>query len=203
MLAASEAFVLGNANQWGSVEVHGYLWGSRRESDGIEYIDVDKFSVSTSAWGDDESVAVDERVVRIKHDILSLWTPHYHFLGTFHTHPYDSLQSVKKSNGWEFSKQDERVILADEDLWELSGPQTPIALVMAVTKIASVHDTFSEVEGGGRRLQFNVGNLRFWLSAGVGEVSESLEKVFSRDGILFNPYSRHVNLAGSRLEGVD
>ncbi len=201
VLAASESFVLGNARQWGAVEIHGYLWGSRRETEDVEYIDVDKFSVSTSAVGDEESVAFDERVARIKNSILGYWSPHYHFLGSFHTHPYPSLEDVNNNKGWEFSDDDKATILGDEDVWELSHPGTPIAMVMAVTKMAAVYDSFVGVKAG--RLEFNVGNLRFWLSVAVGEVSSGKEKVFSTDNILFNPHSRHYNRAGARLDGVD
>ena len=127
--------------------------------------------------------------------------PHYHFLGSFHTHPYPSLEDVNNNKGWEFSDDDKATILGDEDVWELSHPGTPIAMVMAVTKMAAVYDSFVGVKAG--RLEFNVGNLRFWLSVAVGEVSSGKEKVFSTDNILFNPHSRHYNRAGARLDGVD
>ena len=202
VLAASESFVLGNAKYEGSVEIHGYLWGNRRTSDeDIEHIEVEKFSVSSSAQGDEDWVAVDKRVARLKHSVLELWAPHCHFLGMFHTHPYESRDDVYKNKGWEFSEQDRDLFLSDEDIWELSSPGMPIALVMAVTKIESVFDTVADPSKG--RLEFNVGNLRFWLSVGIGEVSRSQEKVFSRNNINFNPYGRHHNWAGSRLIGVD
>ena len=203
VLAASESYLLGNASQWDAVEIHGYLWGSRRTDDdeGIEYIDVDKFSVSTSAWGDEDWVQVDKRVARIKNSILGRWTPHYHFLGMFHTHPYASRKDVVDCRGWDLSEQDERAILGDEDLWKLSSPGNPIALVMAVTRMAIVNNSICKVEGG--RIEFNVGNLRYWLSAAVGEFSPGLEKVLSKDNITFNRYSRHVNLAGFWLDGTE
>ena len=203
VLAASESFLLGNARQWESVEIHGYLWGSRRRDDDVdvEYIDVDKFSVSTSAWGDEDWVQVDKRVARIKNSILSRWTPHYHFLGMFHTHPYPRLKDVQDNRGWELSGQDERAFLSDDDLWRLSRPGHPMALVMAVTRIARVDDTICKVDGG--RLEFNVGNLRYWLSAAVGGFSADREKELSTDNIMFNPYSRHVNLAGFWLDGTE
>lgn len=203
VLAASESFLLGNAREYGPVEIHGYLWGSRREVEGIEYLDVEKVSVSASAVGDEDSVRVDRRVVRIKNSILRLWAPHHHFLGQFHTHPYSNLEDVNRNNGWDFSDQDVRAFLGDEDIWELSYPEMPVQFVVAVTKIGAVHDTLSKLEVDGRRLQFNVGNLRFWLSVGVGEVSMGQEKLFSRNNIVFNPYNRHFNLAGARLDGVD
>lgn len=203
VLAASESFLLGNARKYGPVEIHGYLWGSRREVDGIEYLDVEKVSVSASALGDEDSIEVDPRVARIKNSILRLWAPHHHFLGEFHTHPYNNLEEVNRNNGWDFSDQDVRAFLRDEDIWELSYPKMPVQLVVAVTKIGAVHDTFSKLELDGRRLQFNVGNLRFWLSVGVGEVSRGQEKIFSRDDIVFHPFNRHFNQAGVWLEGTD
>lgn len=203
VLAASESFLLGNARKYGPVEIHGYLWGSRREVEGIEYLDVEKVSVSASALGDEDSILVDPRVVRIKNSILRLWAPHHHFLGEFHTHPYGNLEDVNRNNGWDFSDEDVCAFLSDEDIWELSYPEMPIQLVVAVTKIGAVHDTFSKLELDGRRLQFNVGNLRFWLSVGVGEVSRGQEKTFSKDNIVFHPFNRHFNQAGVWLDGTE
>lgn len=203
VLAASESFLLGNARKYGPVEIHGYLWGSRREVEGIEYLDVEKVSVSASALGDEDSILVDPRVVRIKNSILRLWAPHHHFLGEFHTHPYNNLEDVNRNNGWDFSDEDVCAFLSDEDIWELSYPEMPIQLVVAVTKIGAVHDTFSKLELDGRRLQFNVGNLRFWLSVGVGEVSRGQEKTFSKENIVFHPFNRHFNQAGVWLDGTE
>ena len=102
VLAASESFVLGNAAIPKRVEIHGYLWGNRRTDryEDIEYIHIDKFSVSSSACGDEDSVWVDEDVARIKNSILDLWTPHYDFLGDFHTHPYKNYDEVRSNEGW-------------------------------------------------------------------------------------------------------
>ena len=204
VLAASESFALGNARQWGSVEIQGYLWGSRREvkhdMETIQYIHIDKFSISTSAWGDEDSVSVDKRVARLKNSVLTLWAPHYHFLGTFHTHPYETLEEVRVSKGWNFSDGDRETFLSDEDLWEMARPECPIMVVMAVTKIARVQDSVLKTEVDGR-LEFNVGNLRFWLSIVVGEVSRSQSKTLS-ENILFHPFTRYVNLASSELDGV-
>lgn len=141
VLAASESFALGNARTWDSAEVQGYLWGSRRQGDGVEYIHVDRFSVSVSAWGDENSVAVDERVAQLKNSVIGLWAPHSHFVGTFHTHPYENLDEVNEVKGWEFSEEDVETFLDDEVLWALAMPSHPIAMVMTVTKMAAVHDT--------------------------------------------------------------
>ena len=206
VLAASEAFVLGNAAWYGIVEIYGYLWGNRRtDSHGsVEYIHIDKFSISASAPGDENSVGVDPNVVLLKNSIINLWAPHYHFLGAFHTHPYNTLDEVKENQGWDFSSDDKRVFISDEDMWRLSGPNhQPIMMVMAVTKMAKVADTELSVDANGGRMEFNVGNLRFWLSMGIGQVSEGKDKEFSTSDILFHPYTRYVNLAGSKLDGID
>lgn len=135
-----------------------------------------------------------------KNSILRRWTPHYHFLGAFHTHPYDSWKDVIANKGWNFSDADQRMILHYDDLWELSYPARPIAMVMAVTVMSQPKDSFAKADES--KLVFNVGNLRFWLSAAVGEVLLSQEKVFSTDNILVNPYSRHYD-PGGKLDGVD
>lgn len=200
VLAASESFVLGDARTWDSVEIHGYLWGSRRTQEGVEYVHVDKFSVSVSAWGDEDSVSVDKRVALLKDSVLGMWIPHCHFLGMFHTHPYESLTEVNDNKGWEFSDGDEESFLSDEDSWELARPGCPLSMVMAVTKIKNVKDAILEAKDN--RIVFNVGELRFWLSAGIGDVSRGQTKTLSTD-VSFRPFARYINWAGSRLRGVD
>ena len=201
VLAASESFVLGNARTWESAEIQGYLWGSRRLDKDVEYIHVDRFSVSVSAWGDVDSVAVDKRVAVLKNSIIELWAPHNHFLGEFHTHPYETLEDVNEVKGWNFSEEDEETFLKDEVLWALATPSHPIAMVMTVTKMAVVQDTYLEAENN--RIKFNVGNLRFWLSVGIGGMSESQTKVFSTDNLLVHPFTRHINPSGTKLRGVE
>lgn len=203
VLAASESFVLGNAATDGRVEIHGYLWGSRRtdKSEDIEYIHIDKFSVSSSACGDEDSVWVDEDVARIKNSVLDLWAPHHHFLGDFHTHPYRDHDEVRKNEGWRFSKRDKKSFRKDEQVWKLSGSNAPIMIVMTVTKMKSVFETVLDMEAD-NRFMFNVGNLRFWLSIGIGRLEEG-RRVFSEDNVYFHPFSRYFNESGSRLDGVE
>lgn len=201
VLAASESFALGNARTWDSAEIQGYLWGSRRQDGDLEYIHVDRFSVSVSAWGDEDSVAVDDRVARLKDSVIELWAPHNHFLGTFHTHPYEGLDEVKGVEGWSFSEQDKEGLLDDEVLWALARPNHPIAMVMTVTKVAAVR--FTHLKAEENLMEFNVGNLRFWLCVGIGGMSEGRTKIFSTENLRFHPFTRHINLPSSRLRGLE
>ena len=137
----------------------------------------------------------------MKNSVIELWAPHNHFLGTFHTHPYETLDDVNSVEGWLFSAGDVETFLDDEMLWALARPNHPIAMVMTVTKMAAVRGTHLDAENN--RIRFNVGNLRFWLSVGIGGMSEGATKVFSTQDVLFHPFTRHINLPGSRLRGVE
>ena len=194
VLAASESFVLGSAltDEHEGAEIHGYLWGGRRTDDkkDVEYIHIDKFSVSTSALGDENSVMVDRDVVRIKDSILHLWAPYHHFLGDFHTHPYGNYNEVNECEGWNFSKGDKKTFRDNDIAWSLCGSNRPIMMVMAVTRM------------GGNRLVFNVGNLRFWLSVGIGWKTRQGKRRFGEGRVCFDPLSRYFNKSGSKLEGV-
>lgn len=149
VLAASESFVLGSAltDEHEGAEIHGYLWGGRRTDDkkDVEYIHIDKFSVSTSALGDENSVMVDRDVVRIKDSILRLWAPYYHFLGDFHTHPYGNYNEVNECEGWNFSKGDKKTFRNNDIAWSLCGSNRPIMMVMAVTRMGAVHNSSLEI----------------------------------------------------------
>lgn len=202
VLAASESFVLGNAEYHGPVEVHGHLWGYRRpvDDEGIEYVHIDKFSVSSSAPSSETSVTIDKRIARIKTSILDLWAPHYYFLGGLHTHPFDTLEELKDAKGWNPSKQDIKVFEKGDYAWGTSG-LAPIMAVMAVTEMQAVFDTQLTVESANRWM-FNVGNLRFWLSIGVGKTTRSGRRKFSTDDVYLYPQSWYFNQASSKLDGV-
>ena len=207
VLAAAESYVLGGPEFHGPVEVHGYLWGNRRtvDEEDMEYIHIDRFSVSSSAPSDEDSVRVDKRVARIKNSVLQLWAPHLHFLGDFHTHPYETREEVEQIEGWGPSKQDRKVFRRDKDAWRMASGAPPIMVIMAVAKMQNVHHSFLKV----LRLntwRFSVGELRFWLSVSIGKEKvrrkKKAKRSLSNEDVVLYPQSWRFNAAGSRLDGV-
>ena len=232
VLSASESYVLGDGHRipikkshQNYKETYGYIWGIHRKinKNSTEYIYVDRFYESLSARRKSDSVEPNEDAVRLKNSILERWSPHLSFLGDFHTHPYESLKEVQKCKGWEFSPSDKNSFKLDDHLWKLANDR-PIMLVMAVAPIEKVHDTTAESQES-NCWRFNIGELRFWLTASVGYIRKSRSTVssinskkrassrlktllrrrlFRKDKIFLGLDPRfYYNPSGDRLSGTD
>ena len=203
VLAASEAKVLGDGDRkkHKGVETYGHLWGSRRRDvdNGQEHIYIEKFSMSLSAVGTHKQVRYDENALHLKASILERWSPRLMFLGDFHTHPHGSLEKIKAVKGWDFSDEDVKSFLKDESLWNHSQPMPPIMTVMAVTPLKKVHETYGVLEEN-NRWRFDTGQLRFWLSVGIGCRTED-GRGFSIDSVYLDLQPRLYNSSGDRLSG--
>ena len=103
VLAACEAFEFGNNNGNKPVETYAHMWGYRRpDPDGkTERILVDRFNACVSAKGSPDSVELSVDVVDLQDSIVRYWSPHMSLLGDFHTHPFKSLDKLRKRRGWE------------------------------------------------------------------------------------------------------
>ena len=230
VLSASESYVLGDGHRisikkshQNYKETYGHIWGIRKiNKNSTEYIYVDRFYESLSARRKRDSVEPNEDAVRLKNSILERWSPHLSFLGDFHTHPYESLKEVQKCKGWEFSRSDRISFKLDDRLWELANHR-PIMLVMVVAPIEKVRDTIAESQES-NCWRFNIGELRFWLTASVGYIRKSRSTVssinskrspsplltllrrrlFRRDKIFLDLDPRfYYNPSGDRLSGTD
>ena len=208
VLSATESFALGDGrprmrrdNEVPSVETCGFIYGSRRtlpSSDEV-FIHVDRFHESISARRAKDEVTPDANAIWLKNSIIERWSPHLSLLGDFHTHPYGSRNEAQLARGWEFSEADKTTFLGDDDLWELSENR-PVMLVMVVAPMQRVHETEAEWLYYDVWV-FNVGHLRFWLAATVGELDGD-DRNFQKDVVLdLDP--RFYNEPGGRLFGVD
>lgn len=209
VLSASESFVLGDGARPSrrrkgppSVETYGFVYGFRRllYNGEVEHVYVDRFYESLSAQRKIDSVKPQDDAVWLKNSIIERWSPHLTLLGDFHTHPYESREDVEKANGWEFSDQDIEAFRNDKGLWKLTKNR-PIMFVMAVAPIMRVHSTEAEWKSDGTWV-FNVGNLRFWLTAGVGYSKKKKRRLLKRKDITVELDPRFYNETGARLDGV-
>ena len=132
-------------------------------------------------------------------------SPHLSFLGELHTHPYDSLREVNAVKGWEFSDEDREWWPESEDdetsVWRLyDAGELPLWLVLAVAPLQRVHDTEGAKPITAREnvWTFDVGELRFWLHAELGDRDAAGTIQFEKDVVL-NMTAPFSNLAGDRL----
>ena len=212
VLAASESFVLGDGRKPKrrtrggnvAVETYGYLWGHRRvsRSEDIENIYIDKFDESLSAKRKNSSVLPNEDAIKLKNSIIERWSPHLSFLGDFHTHPFDSLTEIEKFKGWRFSEQDINSFSNDDPLWDLSDG-SPLMLVMAVAPVERVHYGWGRTDGAQYRWRFDIGQLRFWLTAHIGYLDSDSKRCSTHKKVILDLDTILYNESGARLEGAD
>lgn len=205
LLAATEAYFLGDGRRLGTyVEVDGYLWGFYAEiGDDHTLIQVERFAPSFSSQRSPNSVVPNEDAARLMHDVMVQLCPQLTLLGEVHTHPYDSLEDARDARGWLFSDEDLESMSAT--IWELTGDQPPLWLVIAIAPLQRVRSTLpEETDDKSGAWQFDVGNMRFWLHAEVvPELDEDGVARFAKNTYV-DLVPRLFNPSGSRLvEGLD
>ena len=204
LLAATEAYFLGDGRRLGTyVEIDGYLWGFYAEaSDEHSLIQVERFAPSFSSKRTPESVEPNEDAARLMHDMMVQLCPQLTFLGEVHTHPYDSLEDARDARGWLFSEEDLESM--SDTVWELTGDQPPLWLVIAIGPLQRVRSTLPEQVDQSGTWQFDLGNMRFWLHAEVvPELDEDGVAGFAENTYL-DLVPRLFNPSGNRLvEGLN
>ena len=210
VLSATESFALGDGrklprkrrdDEMPSVETYGFIYGFQRAlpSWGEDFIHFDRFHESISARRSSDEVTPDANAIWLKNSIIERWSPHLSLLGDFHTHPYGSRKEAECARGWEFSPGDKEAFLGDDDLWKLADDR-PVMLVMAVAPIQNVHETEAKWLRNFDVWVFNVGQLRFWLAAAVGERRGDDRHL--RNDVMLELDPRFYNESGGRLSGV-
>jgi hypothetical protein len=203
-MAAIEAYCLGDGQRSPrkELETFGYIWGSKRESKDEIVFHLEKASVSISAKRTNESVMPHISAARLKNEVMRRWAPHRTMLGSFHTHPYATLDEVKQIAGYEFSDPDFDLFHHDDFLWEQSG-QSPIHFAMTICKLGRVRET-----RGGDWLrpniwQFDVGEFRLWLNVCVGSLDDHGNRCLTgnkRSAAYLDLNTRFFNEAGDRFK---
>jgi hypothetical protein len=207
-LAAVESYALGDGRRRKqmdpSVETYGYVWGykSVRENETVFFLD--RMSISLSSRRAPDSVIPDERAAKLKSNLMQLWSPHLSLAGDFHTHPYKDLAEVKSAKGWGFSEDDIAAFDADDLLWEKSG-DTPVNVVIAISKLGRVHESFGSHAESDTVSRYDVGEFRFWIGVNVGYIEDGERKQSFRDGgnVLLNLDTRFSNLGGRIASHID
>lgn len=201
-LAAIEAYCLGGGQGWDpeQVETFGYLWGHRKLGPDLTTIFIAKASVSVSARRGDSYVIPNPQALLLKDNFVSRWSPHFAFLGEFHSHPFDDVASVRQARGFEFSEQDIDSFVGDGPLWARSD-HNPLMLVVTVCRLSHVRASWCS-QPRGNVFSFSVGEFRFWLNATVGFVGENGDRYYTesrRSATTLDLNSRYFNLQNDRI----
>ena len=200
LLAAAEAYHFGVGRRTlgePHVEVDGYLWGFHRDdfANNYTWIQVERFAPSMSSTRSPDWVKPNEEAAELMHAIVTRRTPQLAFVGEVHTHPYACLSDVREAQGWDFSPEDRDA--ASETVWHLCGERPPLWIVIAIAPLQKVHRN----EGLQLRknlLQFDVGEMRFWLHAEVAERNPDGTVDFLEGTMIWEP-PRFLNTSGDRM----
>ena len=106
--SALEAYEIGHKTSRKSetqLETFGLLWGYIIPERGPRpaRIIVTTATVETSALATKDSVSPDFGSLSMKTEFITRYWPHLEVVGTFHSHPYASLEDVRKIKGWQAS----------------------------------------------------------------------------------------------------
>lgn len=203
-LAALEAYVLGDQSSTKNsekVETLGYLWGVKKVEDERTTLFLDRMSVSLSAKRSRGAVQPHQHAAELKNNLMERWAPHLMLLGDFHTHPYDDLTQVKENTGWDFSPEDINFLQNDDFLWKMSG-DTPVNLVMTVTKLGKARERDQAHCIRENLWEFDAGEFRFWLNVNVGysDILDERQQTFvDGDGAFLDLNTRFYNMTGDRI----
>jgi hypothetical protein len=171
-LATMEAYCIGDprARRKSGVETYGYVWGTKKLTDGLTIFHLTKLSVSISAERSYMSVFPNPKTGVLKRKILQRMAPHLTLIGDFHSHPWATQKSMKRDVGFDFSPADFVSLLEEDLFWETSG-NNPVMLVQSVVRLRRAGR-----RGSGWQRQnvfyFDIDDHRFWINAVVGFVDE-------------------------------
>lgn len=120
------------------LETFGLLWGytlAERDNRPARIV-VTTATVETSATPTKSSVEPQLDSIAMKKEIINRYWPHLELVGTFHSHPYDTLEDVRSVRGWQASTEN-----GDTDFWpwlhEKVCPENPYLahLIVTVTQL--------------------------------------------------------------------
>ncbi len=118
------------------LETFGLLWGYSipKKNGSPARIVVTMATAETSAIRHADWVQPNFASVVAKKEFFDRYWPHLELVGTFHSHPYDSLSEITKVRGWQASKD-------DKEFWpEFHAAVTPeqgalLHLVIGITRL--------------------------------------------------------------------
>jgi hypothetical protein len=171
-LSTMEAYCIRDprAHRKAGVETYGYIWGTKKCTQGMTNFHLTKLSVSITAERSYMSVFPNPKTGVLKSKVLQRMAPHLTLLGDFHSHPWATQKSMKRDVGFDFSVQDFDSFLDEDLFWETSG-NNPVMLVQTVVRLRRAGR-----RGSGWQRQnvfyFDIDDHRFWINAAVGFLDE-------------------------------
>lgn len=154
------------------LETFGLLWGyfTPETKNKRSKIIATTATIETSALRHTDWVAPDFESIRMKKEFIGQYWPNLELVGTFHSHPYDSLTDVNVNKGWRASTGRS----SDETFWphfheEIAPEHEELAhLVIAITKLEKngrANPTRLPNSESSKGYVMSAGYRKFWIRA--------------------------------------
>ncbi|PST98683.1 hypothetical protein C9J03_26115 [Photobacterium gaetbulicola] len=118
------------------IETFGLLWGHiiPEKGDKPARCVITTATIETSAVRDYESVDPNFESIQKKKAFFERYWPNLELIGTFHSHPYDSLDEVNSEIGWRASEEDEEFF---PYIHEVIAPEQDemVHLILTITEL--------------------------------------------------------------------
>jgi hypothetical protein len=122
-------------------ETYGICFGSTKSTEEkrlahgrhtIRHIEVESVHIQLRAEGYSNKITYDLRSLEAQMEVAKVLFPQLDIVGDFHTHPYKTVDELKKSRGWRYSRADEGVIPTWVDPLRAKGYHPRASLVVAI-----------------------------------------------------------------------
>ncbi|MDR8016377.1 hypothetical protein ACMHYQ_23895 [Ectopseudomonas guguanensis] len=182
--SALEAYEIGRTSprkKEDKLETFGLLWGYMTPERGNRppRIIVTTATVETSALVTKGSANPDLGSLRMKMEFVTRYWPHLEVVGTFHSHPYDSLSEAREYKGWQASSPDTvGPNQGDTVFWPrlheelfLNNPYLG-HLIISVTALQKTGWALPKAIEGDSGFELSLGKRKIWITSYASEAVE-------------------------------
>ncbi|MDH1471760.1 hypothetical protein [Shewanella sp. GD03713] len=160
------------------IETYGLLWGysvPAKGENGEDKIIITSATIETSAIRHENYVQPDVESIETKKALIQQYWPHLELVGTFHSHPYDSLDDVNRIKGWEASSEEETGEYGDTEYWpdfhKKIVPEQPLLahLILTVAQLQKTGWALPDLIECSNHSYFRIsaGMKKLWLNSYV------------------------------------
>lgn len=196
LTSALEAYEIRDQNhrkKLDKLETFGLLWGyviPERKNRNPRII-ATVATVETSALRKNDSVTPELESLKMKMEFVHRYWPHLEVVGTFHSHPYTSLEEVKGCKGWQASADG-----GDLDFWPYIHkelfPKTPYLahLIVTVTKLTKKGWALPRQIQDESGFELSMGRRKLWITSYGTEIKNQITKI-EEDSIIQEEHPKY------------
>lgn len=190
--SALEAYEIGRKSsrkKEDQLETFGLLWGYLTPERGSRpsRIVVTTATVETSALVTKDSAQPDLDSLRMKMEFVTRYWPHLEVVGTFHSHPYESLAEAREAKGWQASSPENvGPNQGDTVFWprlhEKLFLNTPYLghLIICVTALQKTGWALPKEIQGNSGFELSLGKRKIWITSYASQVVNSKDKASTK-----------------------